>query len=233
MSFPTLILGHRGASVELADNSLEAFAAAVAAGADGVELDVRRTADGGLALSHDPVLLDGRAIVATTVDELPDGLALLGPALDVCRPLRVVNVEIKNLPGEPDYDEGESVADAVVALLGERGELGDGRVLVSSFHRPTIDRVRELAPELATGWLLLGGEAPARRVPQAAALGYRAIHPHHLVVNEELVELAHAAGVAVNTWTCDDPDRIRWLASIGVDSIIANDPAAALRALGR
>jgi glycerophosphoryl diester phosphodiesterase len=39
--------------------------------------------------------------------------------------------------------------------------------------------------------------------------------------------------VAVNCWTCDDPDRIRWLADVGVDAIVTNVPDVALAALGR
>jgi glycerophosphoryl diester phosphodiesterase len=50
-------------------------------------------------------------------------------------------------------------------------------------------------------------------------------------VNEDLVHLAHQAGLAVNTWTCDEPERIRWLADIGVDAVVTNVPAIARRAL--
>ncbi len=50
-----LVIGHRGASAAHPENTLEAFALALAQGADGVELDVRRTADGALALCHDEV----------------------------------------------------------------------------------------------------------------------------------------------------------------------------------
>jgi glycerophosphoryl diester phosphodiesterase len=207
--------------------------AAVAVGADGVELDVRRTADGGLACAHDEHLDDGSAIVGLPVAALPAEVPTLAVALDLCRPLALVNVEIKNLPGEGDFDPGEQVAEDVVALLEARGDVDGGRILVSSFHRPTIDRVRALAPGLATGWLLLDAREPGLLVEQAAALGHGAIHPHHAFVNEALVELAHGAGVAVNTWTVDDADRQRWLADVGVDAIITNDPASALRALGR
>lgn len=233
MSFRTQILGHRGASAAHPDNSLPAFAAAVAAGADGVELDVRRTADGELALRHDPVLADGRLVLETAAHDLPDDVPLLAAALDVLQPLATVNIEIKNLPGEADFDDTEWVADAVVALLAERGELDDGRILVSSFHRPTIDHVHRRAPQLATAWVLAELRDPDAVISRTAELGHVAIHPHHAFVNEALVDAAHAAGLAVNTWTCDDPDRIRWLASVGVDAIVANDPAAALRALGR
>ena len=120
-----------------------------------------------------------------------------------------------------------------MALLTARGELGDGRNLVSGFHLPTIDRVHELAPGLATGWLLGFVDDMAPLVDKAAEHGHVAVHPHHVFVNEDLVERAHAAGLAVNTWTCDDPERIRWLADLGVDAVITNEPDVALAALGR
>ena len=103
---------------------------------------------------------------------------------------------------------------------------------MSAFHLPTVDRVHELAPGLATAWLVLDASDPARSIERAAAHGHVAIHPHHAFVNADLVAAAHAAGLAVNTWTCDDPDRIVWLAELGVDAVVTNDPALALR-LGR
>ena len=63
--------------------------------------------------------------------------------------------------------------------------------------------------------------------------GHGALHPHHAFVSPDLVTACHGAGVALNTWTVDDPERIRWLAELGVDAVIVNDPAAALSALGR
>ena len=228
-----LVIAHRGASAAYADNTLEAFAEAVAQGADGVELDVRRTSDQRLALSHDDALADGRVVVETAFADLPADVTDLGTALDVCAPLSVVNIEIKNWPDDKDFDPTEQLAASVVALLEERGELDDGRNLVSCFHLPTIDRVRELAPALRTGWLLGLIEEPRDLIEQAAARGHVAVHPHHAFVTEDFVTIAHAAGLAVNTWTCDDPDRIRWLAEVGVDAVITNDPAIALEALGR
>jgi len=107
--------------------------------------------------------------------------------------------------------------------------------VVSCFHQPTVDRARkvldDLAPEVGVGWLLWNVDDPADVVAQAVAGGYGALHPHHSAVTPELVEQAHAAGVAVNTWTCNDPDRIRWLADVGTDGIITDDPALALGVL--
>ena len=228
-----LVIAHRGASAAFADNTLAAFTGAVVQGADGVELDVRRTADCRLALSHDDVLADGRLVVETAYGDLPSQVTDLASALDVCRPLSVVNTEIKNWPEDRDFDPSEQLAHDVVALLVERGELEDGRNLISSFHLPTIDRVHELAPPLATGWLLGFTEELGPLIDRAAARGHVAVHPHHVLVTTEVVERAHAAGLAVNTWTCDEPERIRWLRDIGVDAVITNVPDVALAALGR
>lgn len=233
VTFAMLVLGHRGASAVERENSVAAFEAAVAQGADGAELDVRRTADGTLAVHHDEVLPDGRALLRLGREDLVGHVDVLPDVLDACGPLDVVNVEIKNWPEDGDYDPEESLVDAVAALLEERGELDDGRILVSSFHLGTIDRMQVRAPSLATGWLLGAFEDPAPLIDKAAGRGHVAVHPHHLFVDERFVELAHAAGLQVNTWTCDDPDRIRHLADLGVDALITNTPDKARQALSR
>lgn len=228
-----LVIGHRGASQAYPENTLAAFRGAIGQGADGVELDVRRTSDGALAVHHDDALADGRVIVELSRTDLPVDVPVLADSLDVCASLAVVNIEIKNWPDDRDFDPTEQLAADVVALLEARDELDDGRNLVSCFHLPTVDRVRELAPGLATAWLLGMVDDPARLIERAAAHGHVAVHPHHLFVNEDFVRRAHDAGLAVNTWTCDEPDRIRWLADLGVDAVVTNVPDVALAAVGR
>ena len=60
-----LVYGHRGASAAAPENTIEAYVLARDQGADGVEIDVRRSADGILVLHHDPDLPDGRIVGAT------------------------------------------------------------------------------------------------------------------------------------------------------------------------
>src|SRR3546814_17480854 len=112
-------------------------------GADGVELDVRRTADMALAVHHDDVLGDERVIVETRRADLPPSVPLLSDALATCEGLAVVNVEIKNWPEDRGFDPPEPVAEAGAALLAERGALYAGPRLASSFPLPTLDRVYE------------------------------------------------------------------------------------------
>src|SRR4051794_18219830 len=128
-----LVLGHRGASAVAPENTVAAFARARELGADGVELDVRRSADEVLVVHHDPHLpgadphLSGAdpdlhsagPIARASLSELrtaqPD-LATLDDALTACAGL-VVNVEVKCLPWEPDADKDGSVMRATLDTI--------------------------------------------------------------------------------------------------------------------
>ena len=222
------VLAHRGASAAEPENTIAAFAAARRLGADGVELDVRRTADGALAVHHDAHLADGRALVDLGRADLPAHVPLLEKALAACSPL-LVNVEIKNLPMDPDYDEDDQVAAAVVDLL--RRTSVPGGVIVSSFNLRTIDRVRDLDPSIPTAWLVMA--AGPEVLDRCVRHGHHVLHPFHAGLDPGAIAAAHDAGVEVNTWTVDDPDRIRALADAGVDAIVTNVPDVALSALGR
>ena len=231
-----LVIGHKGAAGLAPENSLAAFRAARAVGADGVELDVRRTADGTLAVHHDATLPDGRRLLDLTGGQMPDGIATLPAVLDACEGMALVNIEAKNWPLDGDFDESLAIADAVVAALADRTAAERERYVVSCFHLPTVDRVRELAPDLVTAWLvgIVGSDDGAQVVAEAVDHGHRALHPHQALVTRGLVEHAHAEELAVNTWTCNEPDRIRWLAEeAGVDGIVTDVPDVALAALGR
>lgn len=225
------VIGHRGASASAPENTLAAFRLAVAQGADGVELDVRMAADGLLVVQHDAYLSDGRLVRATLRSDLPPSVPTLGEVL-AAGPW-FVNIEIKNDPDEPGHDPSGVLVDAVAAEVA--AHRAGGRVLVSSFDWPTVRRVRSVAPGLATAWLVWTGTPgdPRAWSSRAAGAGAQALNPQDALVDAELVAAAHGAGLAVNVWTVDDPDRIRALARLGVDAVITNDPAAALAALGR
>src|SRR5271163_984179 len=105
----TAVFAHRGCTHGFTENTIDAFAEAKRRGADGVELDVRLTADGALAVHHDPVIEGLGPLFQLTVPDLPPHVPLLGDALAICEGM-VVNVEIKNDPGQPGHDPGEAVA---------------------------------------------------------------------------------------------------------------------------
>jgi glycerophosphoryl diester phosphodiesterase len=146
-----------------------------------------------------------------------------------------VNVEIKNLQGDGDYDPEDTVAALVVECLGRRG--GEDDVLVSSFNLATIDRVRVLDPSVPTGFLTMLGFDPIDALDVCAARGHGALHPFVGMlagpVAGATVTRAHAQGVAVNVWTVNDDGEIQRLAAAGVDIVMTDVPLSALRALGR
>ena len=219
----TAVMAHRGASKAEAENTLAAFHRAGEMGAQAVELDVRRTSDGVLVVHHNPHLADLRLIADTPAAELPETVPTLGAALDACAGMWV-NVEIKNDPEEPDFDPTDRIADETIAHLVARNE--DDRWLISCFRVETVDRCRELAPHIRTAWLCT--VPPADVAEQMVAKGHAAVHPWVGCVTRELLDGCHAVGVQVNTWTCDDPERMRELVEWGIDGICTNVPDVAL-----
>ncbi|MEO6627123.1 MAG: glycerophosphodiester phosphodiesterase, partial [Aquihabitans sp.] len=201
---------------------VEAFRMARVLGADWVELDARRTADGAIVVHHDAQLPDGRLIMATARVDLPPTMCDLAAALDACVGMKV-NIEIKNWPDDADFDPGESVARAVVALVGER-QVRDS-VLISCFHRPTIDLVHLLDPGIPTAQL---GYGPVGTwddfAADLAASGHRTVHPWYPMVDAEAVRAIHAAGLEVNVWTVNDPEHMAQLVAIGVDGLCSDTP---------
>jgi glycerophosphoryl diester phosphodiesterase len=233
--FVTLIIGHKGAPTVEAENTVASFARARELGADGVELDVRRTADGHLVVWHDPVLADGRVLLEHAWDQLSGGVDDLAAVLDTCVGLDLVNVEIKNWPADSDFDERLGIAEIVARELAARSPAERETFVVSGFHLPTIDRVRglldDIAPEVQTGWLMWGVDDVENVVATAMAQGHTALHPFFTTVTGELLETAHAAKLAVNCWTCNDLDEIRRLTDLGIDGIITDRPDDAKAAI--
>ncbi len=226
------VMAHRGASRAERENTLDAFHSAGRMGADAVELDVRRTADGELVVHHNPNLDDGRVIAELAAADLPGHVPALADALDACRGMWV-NVEIKNDPTEPDFDPSDSIADDTMELLVARGE--HDRWLISSFRIETVDRCQEIARRLGvpirTAWLTT--VVPDDVVELLTARGHVALHPWVQLLGRHVVEQCRAAGIAVNTWTCDDPERMAELVAWGIDGICTNVPDVALSVLGR
>lgn len=224
-----LVIGHRGAPVACRENTLAAFLEAVRLGADGIELDVRRAVDGALVVHHDGVLPDGAAVSNISVDELPAWVPTLPEVFDALEDDVLIDVEIKNMPNEADWDPAESVAASVASLIGERGRRA--RTVVTSFSLASVDMVRAVDPTIATGWLTLPGYDQSAAVDTIVERGHHALLPRHEAVTVELVERAHGAGIEVLAWTVDDPDRMLALAALGVDAVITNVPEVAVAAL--
>jgi glycerophosphoryl diester phosphodiesterase len=219
------VIAHRGASKQCPENTVEAFIRARQLGSDAVELDVRRTLDGVLVVHHDATLQRGGVLAEMLHADLPGDIPTLSQALDACAGMWV-NVEVKNDPSDPGFDASESIAEATAHLLMGR-PVDPGTWLVSSFSRSTIDVVHTVAPRLPTAWLCV--ELAVGDPAHLAAAGHVAAHPWVGLLTPNHIAACHEAGLKVNTWTLDDPDRMVELIEWGIDGICTNVPDVARR----
>jgi glycerophosphoryl diester phosphodiesterase len=171
----------------------------------------------------------GAAIIDLDRQDLPDHIPDLHDALVACTSTGggvevTVNIEIKNDSAEPDFDDTRSIAPRVVraALAVD----GPHRWLISSFDLAMVDAVRAVDPGVATAWLVV--DVPADAISVLKDRGHGALHPWVGSLERATVDRCHTSGIAVNTWTCDDPERIRELVAWGVDGICTNVPDIAL-----
>jgi glycerophosphoryl diester phosphodiesterase len=235
---PTIpaIFAHRGARRAAPENTLPAFAAALDMGADGIELDVHRSADGHLVVIHDFAVdktTDGTGVVEQmTFAELmqldagshfapefagtriPTLEAVLDLVADRCR----INIEIKSI--DP---YGDDASDAVAALV-RRRNLYD-QVIVSSFNPITLIKMRHLDARIVLG-VLYDDEMPNffRAVWAGPPILPQAQHPHHRLVTADYMAWANRIGAQVNTWTVNDPQEAQRLAALHVTTLITDVP---------
>lgn len=218
MALP-LVVGHRGSSEGVAPGSLEAYAAALAAGVEMVEVDVRRTGDGELLALHDPVdaLTDAEVGAAATLAEV---------AALVAQAERMLMVDLKDVGGEAE------AVDTVLALLPAE------RVVVSTLEDVSVATLRRERPQLEVG-LSIGREwrrpyVRARLSEIFPRARVRACGATFLSVNRRLaptgvVGRAAGSGLPVFLWTVDDDrDLERRLADPKLRAVITNRPRRAL-----
>jgi glycerophosphoryl diester phosphodiesterase len=200
-------------------NTLASVAECRERGADGIECDVRRTSDGHLVVTHDPV---GTAPRSTLPGHVPD----LAELLDACRGL-TVNLEIKNFPRDPDFDPLQRVTNDVLELLASRGGRDD--VLVSCFDVAALDVVKVKAPDVATALLYLSRRPAPDLHDVAVAHGHAVVHPYDTMVDGAFMAEARKRDLEVNVWLDEDESRLRELAALGVHGVITSAVTAARR----
>ena len=227
------ILAHRGLALDVPENGLESFKAALDAGATHLETDVRATADGVAVLVHDPDLADGTPVVRLPL------VALRRRVPSIC----TVDEALAALPTARfnlDIKAADAVAPTVAAVLGA-GALP--RVLATSFSARRRRAAVRALPGVATsgsGFDVLATVLAVRtRLPGAVARALRGVDalqvpPSVLGVDlgaPPFLDAVHRAGAEVHVWVVDEPGRMRALVAAGVDGIVTNRPDLAAQAL--
>ena len=231
-----VVTAHRGFSGQAPENTLAAFRAAIAAGSDGIELDVHLTRDNEVVVIHDDTLertTTGKGNVAEkTFAELRrldagawfnprfagERIPTLTEVLEIARGRVRVNIELKK--GKSFPYTMEELADRTFAVV-EKARMTD-QVLFSSFDPASINRIRAKNPHLPIALIV---DRPWEN-PEDPGAGtrYPTLNCWTTVLNEENVRRAHTGGIQVHAWTVNTPADMEKVISLGVDGIITNHP---------
>ncbi|HTK46008.1 MAG TPA: glycerophosphodiester phosphodiesterase [Patescibacteria group bacterium] len=213
-----LILAHRGDWTRAAENSLDAFVAALRGpGVDGVEFDVRAARDGTPVVIHDSTLgrLRGvrRRVRDVSVGELRElGVRTLAEILEALPAPFFLDIELKE----------DIAAQAIPVITGSRGD-PPRAVAVSSFDAATVGAIAGAHPDWRC-WLI------ARRldstvIARAHSAGCGGIAARWPALGVRGRHRADAAGLELATWTVDDPDVLRRLREMALAAICVDPPA--------
>jgi len=213
---PPLRIAHRGMPRRERENTLPSFAAALAAGAQGIELDVHASADGIVVVHHDPITSAGAEIATTLWSDLAGAhgpsigttnIPTLAAVCDLVADRAELFVEIK----------GEGIEEAVTRVLdGRRGTFA-----IHSFDHATIGRLARARTPYRLG--LLFDESVDGAVELMAEYGAADVWPHRSLVDRLLVERVQRSGGRVIAWTVNSTSEARRLADYGVDGICTDD----------
>jgi glycerophosphoryl diester phosphodiesterase len=219
-----LIIGHRGASAVAPENTIAAFEAAIAAGADGIEFDVRLTNDGVPVVIHDETLYRTHRIRQRVADLSVTQLN----EFDVPSLARVFELfATNNLILYLELKEKTIQLTEECCRLVEQYRLRD-RVIFECFEHSALKTIKRLDSTLRTAPLF---QPPASFIVKRA-LGIEAneIALHHRLTNKRTVERARLADLNVVTWTVDDPAWIKRAQELGIHALITNDPSPLIAA---
>lgn len=229
--FRLRLYAHRGASARAPENTLAAFEIALSDGANALELDVHRTADGHFVVAHDPDgartagcderiaevgLEDVRCWTAggETIPTLPEFLSAF--------PNTPVSIDLK--PNDP------TAVEPLLEVLSAHN--GENRVTIASFHDNLVWRARRL------GWtgrtaLTRTEVAALRLAPFSIARKIVQGHAAQIPLRSGPIRLDRPAfldrcrrlGIRADFWVVNDPDEARSLLEAGATGLMSDDPA--------
>ena len=212
------VIAHRGASGYEYENSRAAFRRAVMLDADGIELDVHCTRDGGIVVHHDPDIPGVGPIALLSLAEARksrirngEPLPLLAEILELVGQ-RDVWVEAKSLPAAFDQQLLDVLA----------GGPAPERYAVHSFDHRIIDRLGETLPSLRRGILLSAYLKDAVSVMRA--VGATTLWQEWQLIDQDLVSQIHNAGCELIAWTVNELGDLDRMVRLGVDGLCGNYP---------
>ena len=232
------VCAHRGFNTILPENSLAAYGAAVALGADEIEFDVWKTKDDVLVSCHDERLertSDGAGKIGdytyeeilkfdfgAKINESLAGMkiATFEEILKKFACTAIMNIHVKiwdAVKGSPEA--GVPMLKEIVALIREYG--CERHAYFMSGNENALAAAKNYAPEIAV-CVGAGGE-PYTIVDRAIKIGAKKVQLFKPYFTKEMIEKAHANGIKCNVFYADDPNEARRYLDMGVDTILTND----------
>jgi glycerophosphoryl diester phosphodiesterase len=227
-------IAHRGASGRYPENTRLAFAKAIEAGADMIELDCQLSRDGHVVVFHDERLnrvgrsrgtvrsktleqlkrLDigvwrGRNFAGERILTLEEALESIAGNADLCVEIKsyqdsALGIELKVLFSVSHYDYFE-------------------RTTFSSFDYGVLARLRQLAPDANIG-VIVGSPLQRNWLEAARGVSARSVHVQKEVVTREVLAQAWEEGLDVYVWTVNDVHEMQALSGMGVQGLISDFP---------
>ncbi len=211
-----IAIAHRGDPIGERENTLASFSAAVRLGADMIELDLRRTADGVIVVLHDATLERLWGVDRPVVDLDLAALRAIGSGSEGIPTLAEALLHV-DVPVMVDFTEVEVVAGALETV---RGADAMARALFVTWNVDALRRLRALAPDARIGLTWIEPDPPEPALLEE--LGAEFWNPMFRLVTPDRVKLAHELGVKVSTWTVDEPRHMARVHEAGVDAIVSN-----------
>jgi glycerophosphoryl diester phosphodiesterase len=228
-------IAHRGASGYCPENTLSAFQQALSMGAQALELDVQQTKDGELVVVHDAdlkrvagVLLKVGQSSYKDICDLDVGswfhprfsverLPRLAQVLEFVSQGVELHLEIKQ--SRPTFSDIETRILGLVEYLGSHKR----RIVISSFHHPTLRRLRQLDRKIRLGYLV-GKTLWFKALREAVVLNCESIHVALRQASLSRVRQSHARGLKFLVYTVNTRRELAHVQGLGVDGVFTNYP---------
>jgi glycerophosphoryl diester phosphodiesterase len=230
------ITSHRGFSQNVPENTLPAIEKAIEEQADYIEIDVRVTRDGELVLLHDSnlkrttgldkyiweldysqvALLDAGSWVDESYRETR--IPTLEEVLELCKGKAILNVELKYM------NEEEGLEEKAVELIKKHDM--EWQCVISSSSLTCLERVKELDPDLQTGYILYQLH---NGLSTNETIDFFSMKSS--LVTKSVVQKIHQDGKKLYVWTVNSKNELERLKRLGVDNIITDNPAYAREVL--
>lgn len=233
------VMAHRGLSADAPENTLYAFSDAISVGADFIELDVQQTRDGVLVVMHDSNLKrttgvnkDIWDVDYADIQNLDAGswfdpayanarIPTLEETLQFVDKRAKLNIEIK------PTKHGSDTLEQDVAELITQYQYTDA-CYVTSFSYGSLKKVKEVNPEIRTGYLMSVAYGQFYSLKYADAFSLNKVF-----VTSQVVNAAHQQGKQIFAWTVNSMSEVRSLCNLHVDSIITDDPVMVQNVISR